>query len=249
MALINCPECKKEISDQALSCPHCGFPMTPTPAESGVGISHAQLEQPSKPKNRKPLFLVFALVVVAIVAVAVGIFVSNSKKAAALEAEAREAEARENYIQTMRTARYAMLSGAAEAETACNLISSVWHNSIYEKSDITTDKYTKKNGKFYDDFNDALSALFRSDEYKDQVSAIKADRTTVDNYMHELQSPPDGLETAYNTLCDMYEEFTSLTGLAINPTGSLQTFNQSFSSYDNALIRYYDKLGTQIPEN
>lgn len=25
MALINCPECKKEISDKALSCPACGF--------------------------------------------------------------------------------------------------------------------------------------------------------------------------------------------------------------------------------
>jgi hypothetical protein len=25
MALINCPECKKEISDKAASCPHCGF--------------------------------------------------------------------------------------------------------------------------------------------------------------------------------------------------------------------------------
>ncbi|QXA08189.1 zinc ribbon domain-containing protein [Acinetobacter pittii] len=27
MALISCPECKKEISDQAKSCPHCGFPI------------------------------------------------------------------------------------------------------------------------------------------------------------------------------------------------------------------------------
>lgn len=29
MALINCPECRKEISDKALSCPHCGNPMNP----------------------------------------------------------------------------------------------------------------------------------------------------------------------------------------------------------------------------
>ena len=25
MALINCPECSKEVSDMALACPHCGF--------------------------------------------------------------------------------------------------------------------------------------------------------------------------------------------------------------------------------
>ena len=25
--LIECPECKKQISDQAKSCPHCGYPI------------------------------------------------------------------------------------------------------------------------------------------------------------------------------------------------------------------------------
>ena len=28
MALITCPECGKEISSQASSCPNCGAPMT-----------------------------------------------------------------------------------------------------------------------------------------------------------------------------------------------------------------------------
>jgi uncharacterized membrane protein YvbJ len=27
MALIKCPECQKEISSRALSCPHCGIPL------------------------------------------------------------------------------------------------------------------------------------------------------------------------------------------------------------------------------
>ncbi|MFI5458653.1 MAG: zinc-ribbon domain-containing protein [Isosphaerales bacterium] len=27
MALINCPECKREVSDNALSCPQCGYPI------------------------------------------------------------------------------------------------------------------------------------------------------------------------------------------------------------------------------
>jgi len=27
MALIKCPECQSEISDQALTCPRCGFPL------------------------------------------------------------------------------------------------------------------------------------------------------------------------------------------------------------------------------
>ena len=27
MALMQCPECGKEISDQVPACPHCGFPV------------------------------------------------------------------------------------------------------------------------------------------------------------------------------------------------------------------------------
>ena len=28
MALINCPECGREISDKASACPHCGYPIS-----------------------------------------------------------------------------------------------------------------------------------------------------------------------------------------------------------------------------
>lgn len=31
MAMINCPECGKDISDKASSCPHCGNPLTQKP--------------------------------------------------------------------------------------------------------------------------------------------------------------------------------------------------------------------------
>src|SRR5262245_8029512 len=39
MALIKCPECARDVSDQASSCPHCGYPMQrtngATPASAG----------------------------------------------------------------------------------------------------------------------------------------------------------------------------------------------------------------------
>ncbi|MEE1315341.1 MAG: zinc ribbon domain-containing protein [Faecalimonas sp.] len=28
MSMINCPECNKEISDKALVCPNCGYPLS-----------------------------------------------------------------------------------------------------------------------------------------------------------------------------------------------------------------------------
>lgn len=41
MALVRCPECNREVSDKAASCPHCGFPAPPKVVEH---------EEPGKPK-------------------------------------------------------------------------------------------------------------------------------------------------------------------------------------------------------
>lgn len=56
MALIYCPECKKQISDRAEYCPHCGLPKTyfaPTSDQEKV-ISAEEIEENPKPnKNYK----------------------------------------------------------------------------------------------------------------------------------------------------------------------------------------------------
>lgn len=46
MALIPCPECGREVSTQAPSCPHCGNPIT---AVSGTGRPLTTIQETSKP--------------------------------------------------------------------------------------------------------------------------------------------------------------------------------------------------------
>ena len=38
MALIVCPECRREVSDKALSCPHCGLP---APSQAHAPVANA----------------------------------------------------------------------------------------------------------------------------------------------------------------------------------------------------------------
>lgn len=38
MAMIECPECEREVSDQATSCPHCGFPLSDDAAKAAEAI-------------------------------------------------------------------------------------------------------------------------------------------------------------------------------------------------------------------
>ena len=70
MALINCPQCGKQVSDKAPSCPHCGLDMTVpnTPPKEETAI---QEESPKKPRK---VWTVVAIVVGCIVLVAVALW-------------------------------------------------------------------------------------------------------------------------------------------------------------------------------
>ena len=50
MALINCPECGKQISDKAVSCPNCGNPMNPQPQQIQQIVQPQQEEYLCCPK-------------------------------------------------------------------------------------------------------------------------------------------------------------------------------------------------------
>lgn len=60
MALINCPECGKEISDQVKVCPHCGYPIRKNNLLANIKT------------NKKALAIAGAVVVIVAVAVPVG---------------------------------------------------------------------------------------------------------------------------------------------------------------------------------
>lgn len=56
MALITCPECKKEISDQAKACPHCGYPIeNATPIVDASEASSAPASKDELSNQAEPL--------------------------------------------------------------------------------------------------------------------------------------------------------------------------------------------------
>lgn len=78
MALIKCPECGQEISDQATSCPNCGCPMKEN--EEATEIVELIEEKNIKKQRRQNRVLVIGIIVVAIL-VAVGITSKISQSA------------------------------------------------------------------------------------------------------------------------------------------------------------------------
>ncbi len=57
MALINCPECNKEISDQGDKCPHCGYPIK---------------QSKNKKSNIKARYIIIPMIIIFIVSSIIG---------------------------------------------------------------------------------------------------------------------------------------------------------------------------------
>ena len=122
--------------------------------------------------------IVFALIVVSVLGIGI------SQKAKELK-----------YYSNMETVSFTMLDGATKAEDAGNLIKSVWYNNaIFEERNSETDKYTMKNGKFVDDFNDALSELFADENFSNSISEIVTNQSDGANLMKQLKEPPKKYE-------------------------------------------------------
>lgn len=68
MALINCPECNREISDLAKACPHCGYELV----ETKQAPQSTELEEV---KTNKPVGI--TLVLIGIVGIVLGIFTAS----------------------------------------------------------------------------------------------------------------------------------------------------------------------------
>ena len=133
-----------------------------------------------------------------------------------------------------------MLNSGADVENQGNIIVQVWNNAIFQKDDAATDKYTKVNGKFVSDFNDALGNLFNDPEFTKEMAQIVSDRDQIKLDMKEMTNPPDGYEEAYQNLKEFYEEYLAFSDIVINCNGSLESFSTSFHDSDSELIKKYN---------
>lgn len=242
MAHMKCPECGREVSDQAISCPHCGYQLK------------SDIPNTKRTTIRKVIIgLVVGAVVLAGIIFIVHISMENRARAEAVAV-------RSEYISNLRLVHREMLMAAADSESMANLIRKVWYNTIYEKTDSETNKYTimsfrYQEGKTYynksdfnSDFNTSLSTLFNDLEIKDKVTKIKAECLVIDGLYGELQNPPDDLTSCRTTLEEAYNAFQVLARCGTSPSGNYTSYTSEFSDADNRFMDAYRKLEAIIPE-
>lgn len=78
MALINCPECDKQISDKASACINCGHPIVKTTSQHGLNIGDEQPIELTAKRLKLISFLSFGIFVLGIIIVAASTSESSS---------------------------------------------------------------------------------------------------------------------------------------------------------------------------
>lgn len=182
-------------------------------------------------------------IITSIIAVVVLIAVIFGAKAY-MDDQAHKAYVKEynDYLALVEKTAEDMFEGGLSSESLSNDTVSVWYNAIWKKDDVKTDKYTKLNGTFVSDFNSALSTFgYDTDTIKIQAK-IEVNQDTVDASMSTLKKIPEGLEDHYDAISELYDVYTEFTGLALSPTGSLRTYQESITKLDSSFITKYNKV-------
>ena len=267
MEMIVCPHCGEQVSEKAKKCVHCGAILIPEEKthcmECGAELEEGVTECPNcgcpvddtlgqeadeKPQKVEVTGVKVTKKLKTVIGIIVALMIIGSVTAVAITEYQKKKEAKEyaqrveEYSDNLELATFTMLSGAGDAESSANLIKQVWYNAIYEKQDDETDKYTKPDGYFVSDFNDALGNLYSDESFSRKISSIKDNQDTVGGLMKELKNPPDEYKEAYDALSVFYEAYISLTNCAIDPSGSLQTYSSSFNDADTNTLNAYKSM-------
>ena len=272
MSMIKCPNCKKEISDRAEKCPRCGYNMgteggqgneteekrfcsecgtevekdavicqncgCPLEDEQSGETAFTETTKAAEKGNKrhKKLIIIIVAAILAIAAAVAAVMIVRHQKQIELE----------TYAENFDNVIYTMLNSAVDAEESGNLIMSVWRNAIYENRDTVTDKYTRPNGRFVDDFNDALSNLFSDSDFSNSISGLENNQSNVQYYMKMLQNPPEEYEEAYAALKELYDAYINLTNHVIQCNGSLNSFTDTFNTYISEFLKCFDNVSLYV---
>ena len=145
---------------------------------------------------------------------------------------------KQEYKETVYTALTLMNNNASVLEECSNSLLNVWHNAIYEQKDKSTDKYTIKNGKFVDDFNDALDSLYSDEEFANKLTTINDTQKELRKLKLKLETPPKGAERFNEPLLGMIDSYIEYSNIVLNPQGSYNDVSEQIGKCSNDFVEY-----------
>ena len=112
-------------------------------------------------------------------------------------------------------------NASVDALNECSdVLLDVWGNSIGKIEDSKTDPYTRPDGVFLDDFNEALENLYEDPDFQVKADLISEKQMNLRKIEKKLENPP-GSEEEYNEVfLEFLDNYIEVSMAVINPNGS-----------------------------
>lgn len=188
MALIKCPECGKEVSNQLKKCNNCGY----------------KLKQVDKKKKKIIIIAGVVILALAIVASIVGVNISKSNQ---------EKSDKEYHDQIVVTSSKIYVN-ALVSNLYCYDIGKVWYNAIFDKFSVWDDYYQYKST----DFNESIAKYLtknkdKIDKLKEQQKEIKEEVLKLQKKPNEkYKDAYDKMIELYGAFNNLVDQATSPSG-------------------------------------
>lgn len=225
MALIKCPECGKQVSNQLKKCNNCGY----------------KLKQVDKKKVKMLSIIGVVILILTVVGIVVGININKSN----------QEKIDKGYHDQIVVTGSKIYIGGLVSNLYCYDIGKVWYNTIFEKSDSKYDQYTKTNSYgfsyFNSDFNTSISNYLTTN--KDKIDKLKEQQKEIKEEVLKLQKKPNKTyKDAYDKMIELYGAFNNLVDQVTSPSGTYKDYVAKYNQYSEDLNAAYEQLVVLIPE-
>lgn len=253
--MIECPGCKKKISDKSDKCIFCGHnlkdphvlhckkckavlePYTLICPKCGCPVDYEEFEKYEDYENgdapKEGGHLVRSIMLVLLIALlGVGVYYIY------------QYERHYEYYTTLEKVFDAKNKSDDEIQDCYHILISVWDNVISQRSDPETDKYTCVDGVFYDNPKEAVDKLYESKKFRTNLELIKKRVVRMEKLRDNLKDPPSDVARLNEAVLDLIDNHAALYHLLANPSDSFIQVNSTF----NDLFRERYEIQTRLQD-
>lgn len=273
MALINCPNCGKDISDKAILCPSCGFELKKDKGSSKNTITKCVECGNDLPFNadicpncgcpvkktkvsifKKKSFWITTVSFILVICCSIGGLLfyqekQNEEKNARIAKQKKAQQAKQIKLEK-EIDYYHNLKDACDTMQEGISLAETACNSIhdvwYNSIFDIKDSDTLQYTKGAYDFDTALQNLYSDSKFSKKIEAIEDNQDSVKTYMQQLPNPPAKYKETYSDIKDLYDSYLNYTNLAIDPSGSLTTYTSNINDAKISTDSDYQKVCTDL---
>lgn len=138
------------------------------------------------------------------------------------------------FDENLQNAYSQMVMTYASSSLICSYTSSAWRDAIYD--------HKTPSGKYCSDFNDALKEQFDAYRESGLLDTISVLKDHLQEATSLLNNPPSSRKDCYDEFVDIVADVSALARMAIDPTGSLSSFNSSVNTTTESISRKLDQF-------